>query len=305
MIEFRHLRNFNVLAKEQNYQKAAKRLNLAQPSLTRSIQRLESLLGAELLNRGHQSMSLTASGELVLSHSDTILDSVDTLRKELHYLQGKSSGHLLIGASPVPANTIIGPAIGRFVEQHPDVNVELKVATWQEHIQQLLLGKLSLMVTDITREALGHDALLQAFNLPSYDAIFCTRKTHPLAVKSELTLADIRDYPLAIPRNLPTGVMESFGDLFSPYRDDFAGLLRYDTFQPISSALQHSHMVALAPQISVIEEQKKPLLCALSPIDMPPLAVCFSIVTLKKQSCITTSRFVHQLISSVAELSVS
>lgn len=305
VIEFRHLRNFSVLAKEQNYQKAAKRLNLAQPSLTRSIQRLESLLGTELLNRGHQSMTLTASGELVLSHSDTILDSVDTLRKELHCLLGKSSGHLLIGASPVPANTIIGPAIGRFIEQHPDVHVELKVATWQQHIQQLLQGKLSLLVTDIKGEALGHDALLQTFNLPSYHAVFCVRKNHPLAVKPELTLADIRHYPLAIPRNLPTGVMESFADLFSPYRDDFAGLLRYDTFQPISAALQHSQMVALAPQVSVIEGQTKPSLCVLSPIDMPPLDVCFSIVMLKKQNCTVTSRFVHQLLSSVAESSIS
>jgi DNA-binding transcriptional LysR family regulator len=250
-------------------------------------------------------MTLTASGELVLSHSDAILDCVDTLRKELHYLQGKSSGHLLIGASPVPANTIIGPAIGRFIELHPDVHVDLKVATWQEHIQQLLQGKLSLLVTDIKGEALGHEALLQTFNLPSYHAVFCARKTHPLAVKPELTLADIRDYPLAIPRNLPTGVMESFADLFSPYRVDFAGLLHYDTFQPIKAALQHSQMLALTPQVNLLEGQTKSSLCVLKPIDMPPLDVCFSIVMLKKQNNLAANRFLHLLLSSVTASSVS
>ena len=143
MIEFRHLRNFTVLAREGNYQKAAQRLNLAQPSLSRSIQRLEDLLGAELLIRGHQAMSLTASGELVLSHSEGIIEGVDTLRKELQYLQGKSSGHLAIGASPVPANTILGPMIGRFIDKFPDVHVELEEGTWQHNLGKLLQGKLS------------------------------------------------------------------------------------------------------------------------------------------------------------------
>lgn len=66
MIEFKHLKNFQILAKERNFQKAAQKLNLAQPSLSRSIQRLEHLLGTELLLRGSQSTSLTPAGELVL-----------------------------------------------------------------------------------------------------------------------------------------------------------------------------------------------------------------------------------------------
>ncbi|MGL6123382.1 MAG: LysR family transcriptional regulator [Shewanella sp.] len=296
VIEFRHLRNFRVLAKERNYQKAAQRLNLAQPSLTRSIQRLESLLGAELLIRGHQSMSLTPSGELVLSHSDHILQSVDNLRIELQYLQGKSSGYLAIGASPVPANTLLGPLIGQFIEQYPGVHVDLEVGPWQSQLDKLLKGQLSLIVTDISGDSIGHEAMVQCFNLPSFNAVFCTKKNHPLASRHELTLADIRQFPLAIPRNLPAGVSELFGDLFLPFREDFSGLLHYDAFPPIKGVLMHSPMVALTPQIALLEENCRDALHILTPIDMPPLNVCFSVVMLRKQTSVATSRFLRLLL---------
>lgn len=296
MIEFRHLRNFQVLASERNYQKAAQRLNLAQPSLTRSIQRLESLLGTELLNRGHQSMSLTASGELVLSHSDSILKSVDVLRKELHYLQGKSSGYLTIGASPVPANTILGPTIGRFIEQYPDVHVEIEVGAWQSQLNKLLKGQLALLITDTRGEDIGNDAVVQSFDLPAFKAVFCTRKDHPLLAQSMITLADIRSFPIAIPRNLPTGVAEQFGDLFFQYRDDFAGLLHYDAFTPIKGALLHSSMVALTPQIAILEDGFRESLQIIVPDDMPQLDVCFSVVLLRKHTSMAVSRFLQLLL---------
>ncbi|MGL4581176.1 MAG: LysR family transcriptional regulator, partial [Shewanella sp.] len=296
VIEFRHLRNFRVLAKERNYQKASQRLNLAQPSLTRSIQRLESLLGAELLIRGQQSMSLTPSGELVLSHCDHILQSVDNLRIELQYLQGKSSGYLAIGASPVPANTILGPVMGQFIEQYPDVHVELEVGPWQQQLDKLLKGQLSLIVTDIPGDVVGNEAAVQCVNLPSFDAVFCTKNTHPLVSLPGLTLADIRRYPLAIPRNLPTGVAELFGDLFLPFRKDFAGLLHYDAFPPIKGALMHSPMVALTPQIALLEEGARGALQVITPQDMPELNVCFSVVMLRKQTSVAASRFLRFLL---------
>lgn len=296
MIEFRHLNNFRVLAQERNYQKAAQKLNLAQPSLSRSIQRLENLLGTELLIRGHQSMSLTASGELVLSHSDHILLSVENLRKELQYLQGKSSGYLSIGASPVPANTILGPIIGRFIEQYPDVHVELEVGTWQQQLDKLLRGQLTLLVTDVQGEIIGHETLVQCFNLPSFEAVFCTRNDHPLVYLNRLTLEDIRHYPLAIPRNLPMGVSELFGDLFFQFRKDFAGLLHYDTFPPIKGALMHSPIVALTPLIALLEDGVKESLQVITPSDMPKLNVCFSVVMSRKQTSIAAMRFLHLLL---------
>ncbi|WP_220741578.1 LysR family transcriptional regulator [Shewanella schlegeliana] len=298
MIEFRHLRNFTVLAREGNYQKAAQRLNLAQPSLSRSIQRLEGLLGTELLIRGHQAMSLTASGELVLNHSESIIQGVDTLRKELQYLQGKSSGHLAIGTSPVPANTILGPAIGRFIDRYPDVHVELEEGTWQNNLVKLLQGKLSLLITDVRGEEIGHEALVQCFNLPTYNAVFCARKNHPLAERDSLSLEDLRQYPIAIPRNLPAGVVELFGDLLFEYRSDFAGLLHYDAFPPINAAMQHSQMLALTPQVALLDETVADELHTFKPVDMPKLDVCFSVVMLRSQASVAAKRFLQLMLSN-------
>ena len=255
-------------------------------------------MGTELLIRGHQAMSLTASGELVLNHSESIIQGVDTLRKELQYLQGRSSGHLAIGASPVPANTILGPAIGRFIDRYPDVHVELEEATWQKNLDKLLQGKLSLLVTDVRGEEIGHEALVQSFNLPSFDAVFCARKDHPSAQKPHLTLADIRQYPIAIPRNLPSGVIDRFGDLFFQYRKDFAGLVHYDAFPPIKGAIQHSQMLALTPKVALLDEAMADELHIFKPVDMPQLDVCFSVVMLKSQVSVAAKRFLQLMLDN-------
>ncbi|WP_133181566.1 LysR family transcriptional regulator [Shewanella decolorationis] len=296
MIEFKHLKNFQILAKERNFQKAAQKLNLAQPSLSRSIQRLEHLLGAELLLRGNQSTSLTPAGELVLSHSQHILQNVENLRKELQYMQGKSSGYLSIGASPVPANTILGPILGRFFEQYPDIHIDLEVGAWQQQLEKLLRGELTLLITDVEGEIIGHESAIQSFNLPSFEAVFCTRVGHPLTYLDHLTLEDIRNYPLAIPKNLPYGVSEQFGDLFNKYRTDFSGLLHYDSFPPIKGALLHSQIVALTPQITLFDDDIKNAVRIITPVDMPKLNVFFSVVMLKKQISIPTKRLLSFLL---------
>ena len=247
-------------------------------------------------------MALTATGKLVLDHCEGIINGVDVLRKELQYLQGKSSGHLVIGASPVPANTILGPSVGRFIDQYPDVHLELEVATWQKNLQKLLQGKLSLLVTDVKGEELGNEALVQSFNIPSYNAVFCARKDHPLTAKSDLTLADIRQFPIAVPRNLPPGVMDMFGDLFFQYRSDFAGLLHYDAFPPIKGALLNSPMVALTPQVALLDDELKETLHIFRPDDMPELDVCFSVVMLRKQVSVAAARFLELMISDVDAL---
>ncbi|MCL2915845.1 LysR family transcriptional regulator [Shewanella corallii] len=284
-MELRHLKHFMVLARVRHFNRAATELNLAQPSLSRSIQKLESLLGVKLLDRNAKTVKLTAYGELVQSHGEKILLSVDCLKEELDAMKGLNTGELVVGASPIPATSILGPVIGEFVRRHPLIGVDLKVDSWQPLYNSLIKGQLSLFIAETKGTGLDKCDDVDLLPLPEFSAVFCCRAGHPLLGKpGPLTMSDLRCYPLAIPRNLPASMFEIFGDLFSKERADFAGLVRFDQFQPIKASLQNCDMLAITPEIAIRDELAEHELISLNPLDMPELKAHFSVVTLKGQT---------------------
>lgn len=280
-MELRHLRHFLVLAKMKHFHRAANQLNLAQPSLSRSIQTMEDRLGVKLLERNSKSVSLTNFGELVVNHGQRIISDVEQLNKEIRSLKGLDTGEIVIGASPIPSNSLIGPVIGHFIRHYPHISVELKVDSWQYLYQRLVKGSLSLFVAESKATEIDKREDLQVIPLPKFNIIFCCRSEHPLTKSKRLFLPSFRDYPLAIPRSMPQSLEDTFGDLFKKDRDDFAGLVRFDQFQPIKQSMNHCDMVAITPELSVRKEVADGSLVALRPEDMADMQASFSIVHLK------------------------
>jgi len=287
-MELRHLKHFMVLARLKSFNLAANQLNLAQPSLSRSIQKMEDLLGVKLLNRGASSLSLTTYGELVLEHGGSIISHVDYLESEIQSLRGIESGRLIIGASPIPSNSLIGPVIGHFIRDNPKISVELKVDKWSHLYQLLLKGSLSLFIAEAKATSLDEQDDLMVLPLPASDAIFCCRPEHPLLSGNHVYLPTLRDYPLAVPRSMPQKLTDQFGDLFDDDRHDFAGLVRFDQFQPIKEALYNCDIVVITPKLSVKKEIEEGRLVALSVENMPNIKASYSIVYLKNQRLSTT-----------------
>lgn len=280
-MELRHLKHFMALARLKNFNRAAVHLNLAQPSLSRSIQKMEDLLGVKLFERGASHLSLTTYGELVLEHGEHIISNVDYLESEIQSLRGIESGRLIIGASAIPSNSIIGPVVGHFIRDYPKISVELKVTKWDRLYQLLLKGSLSLFVAETRATSLDEHEELAVIPLPTSKAIFCCRPDHPLLLKNHVYLATLRDYPLAIPRSMPQKLIEQFGDLFYQDRHDFAGLIKFDQFQPIKESIVNCDMVVITPDLSVKKELASGELVALNVENMPRILATFSVVYLK------------------------
>jgi DNA-binding transcriptional LysR family regulator len=76
-IDFRHLETFLVVAEELNFSRAAKRLGIAQPPLSRQIQRLEESLGAQLFDRSPPRIRLTEAGRVFVTEARKILSQVN------------------------------------------------------------------------------------------------------------------------------------------------------------------------------------------------------------------------------------
>jgi DNA-binding transcriptional LysR family regulator len=102
-VELRHLRYFVTLAEELHFGRAAQRLNIAQPPLSRQIQQLEEELGAALFERDHRRVRLTEAGEVFLQWARRILDDTDLAIEETQRTGRGEQGYLSVGFVVVAA----------------------------------------------------------------------------------------------------------------------------------------------------------------------------------------------------------
>src|SRR5512135_1186590 len=117
MIETRHLQHFAAVAEAGSFRKAARKLCLSQPALTKSIQRLEELLGEKLFDRG-RTVEMTPFGQLMQQQSGRVLAGLGDLAREAELFRGLEKGELRVGVGPFMAHSIVGPAVGRLLAKH-------------------------------------------------------------------------------------------------------------------------------------------------------------------------------------------
>src|SRR5215813_13179739 len=124
-MELRHLRYFLVVGEVLNFTKAAARLRVAQPALSRQVQDLEDEIGVDLLRRSPRGVTLTAEGKLFLDEARDLLKRVDESMEKTRALARGEYGELHIGYNPVPTVEILPPALAAFQRGVPGVKLVL------------------------------------------------------------------------------------------------------------------------------------------------------------------------------------
>lgn len=143
-VELRHLRAFVAVAEELHFGRAAARLYLAQPALTKQIQQLEVTLGVKLLERSSRSVALTPPGVAFLDEARRTLDQTRrAIDAALRSARGES-GRLRIGFSATAPHGAFPHVIRNFREQYPDVRLELSELWSADQAEGLLADRLDL-----------------------------------------------------------------------------------------------------------------------------------------------------------------
>ncbi|ADN77613.1 transcriptional regulator, LysR family [Ferrimonas balearica DSM 9799] len=299
MIEIRHLRHFQMLCRKGSFRAAAELLRISQPTLTRSIQRMEELLEVKLLDRRRSGVVLTPYGEAVLRHGERIVRDVRQMSQELEFIHQKDWVELTIGAGPIPAETLIGPVLGSMTERFPTLNLELRVEGWERLLRLLESGELHYLVEEIEATGLAHREGLAVQPLPPQPVVFCCSPKHPLMARQEVTLADLLQYPLALPRNLPRPFwqrhfpMLTEGPMVAGRR-----FIRFDHFLAVKPAIQGGQVLALTPQLSVHRELVAGQLALLRVVDMEPIQAHYGILSLKGR---TAPPAAQQLLAAIEQ----
>jgi DNA-binding transcriptional LysR family regulator len=144
-MELRQLRYFVAVAETGNISRAAQKIFLTQPALSRQIKALEDEIGQCLLERRAHSIKLTAAGECMLREAREVLQRADQALERVRSLS--TGGRLRIGYAPSLASGFLSPAVANFTQVHPGTRVEMFDLSTEEMLTGLESGKLDVVVT--------------------------------------------------------------------------------------------------------------------------------------------------------------
>lgn len=186
-VELRTLRYFVAVAEELHFGRAAVRLHMSQPPLSRAIKQLESETGAPLFTRSPAGVTLTPVGAVLLDEARALLDQAERLRVRVSAAAGASSLTIgILGDGTDPGNTRLAAAFRR---THPGVDIHIRDTDLTDPTCGLRAGLVDVALT----RAPFDDTALTVRELRTDPVGAVLRADDPLARRDHLQLADLAD----------------------------------------------------------------------------------------------------------------
>jgi DNA-binding transcriptional LysR family regulator len=190
-MELRHLRYFAAVGEEQHYGRAARRLGVAQPALSRQIQDLEEEVGFKLFDRLPRGVKLSVAGELFLEDTRSILQSVEEATTRAARVARGESGTLRVGFAENAAWHGVAPDSFRRIRQlQPNAELQIQPAPSLEQLGAIRSGRLDAGFVNFMPKA---DRELDQLVVAIHHLALAVPKLHPLAKLKRLRLRDLTD----------------------------------------------------------------------------------------------------------------
>src|SRR6185369_11515554 len=189
-MELRHIRYFVAAAEEENFHRAAERLCVVTPALSRRIHDLEDELGVQLFERQQKRVKLSPMGRVFLEQARRILAEVDRAMAQMRLMGAGEAGSLHIGLNEtVVRHALVTSAFREFRTQYPGVELKLGPIPSSKLVEAVLSGHVDAAFI-YTRPPEGPVDYLR---IETDDFFLALPSTHPLAARAELRLADLKD----------------------------------------------------------------------------------------------------------------
>ena len=246
-MELRHLRYFVAVAEEQNITRAASRLHVSQPPLSRQIRNLEDELGIALFDRDAKAVRLTEAGRVFLAEARIILQRTEEAMERAKDVARGKRGEIHVGYAPSLTVELLPRALRYFRESSPGVHVQLHDLSTQEMLRGLRDAKLqAALLVKVPPEALRG---LDFEELQRHQVCVAIHPAHLLArarrvgleqvAKERLVAFTLADYPEH---------QAWIADLFAPLNRSPQIVEEHDSITSLIAAVESGRGVAVIAQ---------------------------------------------------------
>jgi DNA-binding transcriptional LysR family regulator len=192
MFDLSQLRCFAAVAEELHFGRAAARLNMTQPPLSRQIQVLERVLDVQLLERTSRSVRLTAAGRSFLPEAQRILRLAETATHVTRQVAAGRAGVLKLGFTAASAYDFLPRLVTALRQALPDVTLSLREMVSKDQVEELLAGRIDAA---LVRPPVTHPDLI-AVRALAEPLVVALPAGNPLALRDRLTPGDLGLEPL-------------------------------------------------------------------------------------------------------------
>ena len=183
-----------LLVEEGSFSRAAKRMLLTQPALTKNIKNAEDCFGVRLVNRSSAGISLTPEGKILYDYARRMLRLRDEAKAKVLVLNKKTGGNIYLSASTIPATYILPRALSDFNKKNADIHIYIKTADSEEAMNMVLDNEVEMGVIGkkplnkkLATETLWKDRL-----------VLVVSKNHAWRKKKSVTLPELLKEPFVI-----------------------------------------------------------------------------------------------------------
>ena len=280
-MELRHLRYFVAVAEAENVSRAAVKLHVSQPALSRQVRDLEDELKVLLLERGAQSVRLTDAGKIFFREARSVLERADAAVAAVRAVAGGAHTELRVGYAPSLTAQILPGALRNFQREFPRARVLLHDLSTEEMMTQLRAKKihLSLMARPCPKQLRG----LRFTELARYPMCIAVARNHPLARLRSVTREK------AARENLIAYTREDYPEYHAQLGELLGAKLRiveeHDSATSLIAAVESGRGVALVPTCMACLAGERLKLVPLTPPTKPLIvgAVCRAVAATAAQ----------------------
>lgn len=237
-----------------SYTRAAEKLSLTQPAVSKHIRQLERELGVSIFDRTGPKLRLTPEGKLIVRYAERVIALSDGLRRALAD-RNRAVDRLRVGVTHTSESSIVAEVLARYTEENVNTRITLRTDALASLYEMLKSYQIDIAIV----EGDVSDPAIRTIRLDTDDLAVAVSNEHPLASRPSVTIDELRcerlilRLPSSGTRTLFDANLESRG--MSP--DDFNVILEVDNIATIKDLVRRNYGVSVLARSACMDELRK------------------------------------------------
>jgi len=259
-MDLHRLEIFCKVVELRSFTRAAEAALLSQPTISEHIRTLEEMLGEKLLDRLGREVFPTQAGQILYRYAQRMLRLREEAIQAIATYRGELSGQLVLGASTIPGTYILPKIIGSFKEQHPSIQLMLRISSSGKIVEAVLRGDLEIGLIG----SQWNDRRLKTEEISSEELVLAVYPKHPWSSRDEVGMEEIYGEPFIL-RERDSGTRMVMSQILEAHGFDFSELsvvAEMATTQSVVQSIKAGIGISILSRQAVEEDLKRGSLVA-------------------------------------------